>query len=105
MRKRSTICFFLLLLSLAQLHGQNKDKEIPFRMSARASACIPHSLSNKAFRRSFTGIYDITTHVDFQILRGFVAILEPDHEAAQDLEIDVRGDVVNTGEAAAEGFI
>lgn len=40
-------------------------------MSVRASANIPHSFSNKAFRRSFTGIFDVAANFNYQIFHGF----------------------------------
>ncbi len=65
---------FLLLFIFGLIHflsAQNRGKDIPFRMSIRANATIPHSISNKAFRRSFTGIYDIAVNFNYQILHGF----------------------------------
>ncbi|CAN5186825.1 hypothetical protein BH09BAC5_BH09BAC5_17560 [soil metagenome] len=45
--------------------------KIPFRMSARLYTTVPHAFSNKAFRHSFTGIYDIVANCNFQVFHGF----------------------------------
>lgn len=61
--------FSCLLLSLG---AQNTNGKSPFRMSIRASGTVPHPLgTNKAFKRSFTGIYDVSAHCNFQIFHGF----------------------------------
>ncbi len=57
----------------AQLQGQNQGGKSPFRMNIRAGAAVPHGMSNKAFKQSFTGIYDIVASTNFQVFRGFQA--------------------------------
>lgn len=65
----------ILLLAILFFPGvisaQNMGKDIPFRMSARLNITVPHAISNKAFRHSFTGIYDISTSCNFKVLHGF----------------------------------
>lgn len=63
-----TICFLAIT---GFLSAQNLGKEIPFRMSIRVNTTVPHAISNKAFRNSFTGIYDVSTNVNFQVFHGF----------------------------------
>jgi hypothetical protein len=72
----------LLVTSLSfsgLLSAQNNGKTIPFRMSARLNITVPHSFSNKAFRHSFTGIYDIATNCNFQVFHGFQIGLQYHH--------------------------
>ncbi len=69
MLKRITTICFLALTGI--LSAQNLGKEIPFRMSARLNTTVPHAISNKAFRKSFTGIYDVSANVNFQVFHGF----------------------------------
>ena len=69
MKKRNLI-LFLTLFFPALFFAQNKEKDIPFRMSIRGYATVPHSLSNKAFRRSFTGIYDVAVSANYQVFHG-----------------------------------
>lgn len=71
MLKRALFISFCFLLNAGSLFAQNKGKEIPFRMSARLNTTVPHGLSNKAFRNSFTGIYDITANCNYQVFHGF----------------------------------
>jgi hypothetical protein len=70
MSKRLLFTFILIAGFFPFLSAQNKGKEIPFRMSIRACATVPHSISNKAFRRSFTGIYDVTVSFNYQVFHG-----------------------------------
>lgn len=49
-------------------------------MSIRASGCVPHPLpTNKAFKRSFTGIYDITGSYNIQVFHGIVVGMQYHH--------------------------
>jgi hypothetical protein len=73
MRKRILTVILSVVAFLPFVSGQNKGRDIPFRMSIRANATIPHGISNKAFRRSFTGIYDVSVNCNYQIFHGFVA--------------------------------
>lgn len=70
MIKRLLFSFILVVGFSSLLSAQNKGKDIPFRMSIRACATVPHSMSNKAFRRSFTGIYDVTASFNYQVFHG-----------------------------------
>jgi hypothetical protein len=70
MNKRALFLFLAIFSLFVSLVAQNKEKDIPFRMSVRAYATVPHSLSNKAFRRSFTGIYDVAASVNYQVFHG-----------------------------------
>ncbi len=72
MNKRITSLLIFIFGIILFLPAQNRGKDIPFHMSVRASATIPHSISNKAFRRSFTGIYDVAVNCDDHFLHGFV---------------------------------
>ncbi|MDQ3109239.1 MAG: hypothetical protein M3R17_05050 [Bacteroidota bacterium] len=40
-------------------------------MSFRLNTTVPHAISNKAFRSSFTGIYDVTFNFNYQVFHGF----------------------------------
>ena len=42
-------------------------------MNFHMSVSVPHGVSNKAFRSSFTGIYDIAMNVNAQVFKGFMA--------------------------------
>jgi hypothetical protein len=79
MANRLTFIFLLSILFSAPLAAQNENGKNPFRMSMRVSGAVPHPISNKAFRRSFTGIYDITANVNYQVFRGFVVGLQYEH--------------------------
>jgi hypothetical protein len=76
-RKTLLFCFFILLVIVCP--AQNQNEQIPFRMSARLTGTVPHPVSNKAFRMSFTGIYDITASCNVQIFRGISAGVEYKH--------------------------
>jgi hypothetical protein len=71
MLRRTCLTGFYFLMNVFFLAAQNQGKEIPFRMSARITTTVPHSLSNKAFRHSFTGIYDLSGNCNFQVFHGF----------------------------------
>ena len=77
MLKRLPVLLLFCFAFAVQLSAQTAD--LPFRMSIRASGTVPHPLSNKAFRRSFTGIYDVGASVNFQVIKGFVAGLAYEH--------------------------
>ncbi|MFN8713387.1 MAG: hypothetical protein ACK5Z2_11095 [Bacteroidota bacterium] len=60
--------FFLLpALSFAQ----KPDEQLPYRMNIRLEGSVPHGLSNKAFRRSFTGVYEIQATTSVELFSGF----------------------------------
>lgn len=44
-----------------------------FRFTTHANGAIPHAMNNKAFKRSFTGIYDITASFNVRLFSGFSA--------------------------------
>ncbi len=71
MLKRTLYCILFLQFFSGILLCQNRGKTIPFKMSARLYITVPHPISNKAFRHSFTGIYDIMANVNFQVFHGF----------------------------------
>ncbi len=66
------ISFFIFYLITTCL-SQNVGKNIPFRMNFHMSVSVPHGVSNKAFRSSFTGIYDIAMNVNAKVFKGFMA--------------------------------
>lgn len=72
MAKRQILaCILVLLAGLIALPAQNQNGTNPFLMSIRASGCVPHPIAtNKAFKRSFTGVYDITAAYDVQVFHG-----------------------------------
>lgn len=70
---------FCLLINAGFLFAQNLGKKIPFRMSARLNTTVPHAIANKAFRKSFTGIYDVSANVNFQVFRGFQVGIQYHH--------------------------
>ncbi|HTL83219.1 MAG TPA: hypothetical protein VL651_16005 [Bacteroidia bacterium] len=76
---RRILSSFVFILFFVSLSAQEINQTIPFRMSIRAAATVPHSLSNKAFRRSFTGIYNITAGYYYQVFHGFEAGLQFEH--------------------------
>ncbi len=73
MRKQLLFATLFIFGFLFFVSAQNRTDDIPFRMSIRAYATVPHSLSNKAFRRSFTGIYDVVVAFNYQLFHGFNA--------------------------------
>ena len=79
MLKRGTIFCFCFLFIGDFLSAQNLGKEIPFRMSIRINTTVPHAISNKAFRNSFTGIYDVSTNVNYQVFHGFQVGIQYHH--------------------------
>lgn len=76
---RRRFLLVLLFASTAFLSAQNMGKEIPFRMSIRLNTNVPHALGNKAFRNSFTGIYDVAANCNYQIFHGFVIGMQYHH--------------------------
>ncbi|HLG01953.1 MAG TPA: hypothetical protein VI731_00060 [Bacteroidia bacterium] len=79
MGKRFTACICLLFFIAPGLNAQNLNAENPFRMSVRFAGTVPHPVSNKAFRRSFTGIYDIGASLNFQVFRGILVGIQYQH--------------------------
>lgn len=76
------IVFWILILVLTgiSLPAQNQNGKNPFLMSIRASGCVPHPIAtNKAFKRSFTGIYDITASYNIQVFHGIVVGMQYHH--------------------------
>jgi hypothetical protein len=78
MLKRLFVCTFIFIGS-GFLPAQNQGKEIPFRMSIRLNTTVPHGLSNKAFRSSFTGIYDVALNWNYQVFHGFQVGIQYHH--------------------------
>jgi hypothetical protein len=66
------LAILLLVFACFVLDAQNIDGKSPFHMSLRATGTVPHPLgTNKAFKRSFTGIYDVSLFWNYQVFRGF----------------------------------
>lgn len=70
MRQLLLIVFALLLLS-DLLPAQPPTEVLPYRMFVRLEGNVPHGLSNKAFRRSFTGVYDAQLATGVEVFAGF----------------------------------
>lgn len=67
-----TFRFFLCLLFLPLLvSAQKPDEQLPYRMNMKLEGSVPHGLSNKAFRRSFTGVYEIQLSTSVELFSGF----------------------------------
>ncbi len=71
MNKRLLSFLLLFVAGTTLLRAQNQNGKSPFRMNIRAGAAVPHGMSNKAFKNSFTGIYDIVASTNFQVFSGF----------------------------------
>jgi len=65
----------VLLLVLGGVPSINAQQNLAqtHRFFVRAAGSVPHPTSNKAFRRSFVGIYDLTGSVSYRIFSGFNA--------------------------------
>jgi hypothetical protein len=66
----------LACLAVLQLPAQTSGStpthhDTPFVFYARAMGMVPHPVSNKAFRRSFTGIYDAHAGFNAELIKGF----------------------------------
>ncbi|HEU4719565.1 MAG TPA: hypothetical protein VFU15_17095 [Bacteroidia bacterium] len=64
--------FIVFLLRFGGASAQIREGVNPFLMSIRGTATVPHPVTNKAFRRSFTGIYDATVSCDYQVFPGAI---------------------------------
>lgn len=64
-------CLAVLQLPAQTSGGGATHHDTPFRFYTRAMGMVPHPVSNKAFRRSFTGIYDIHAGFSAEMLKGF----------------------------------
>ncbi|MBI3509808.1 MAG: hypothetical protein HY064_04030 [Bacteroidetes bacterium] len=71
MAKYFRIFLFFFLFPFELLHAQDLKNGVPFKMSVRGTATVPHGLANKAYRRSFTGIYDVTVNFSYAVFHGF----------------------------------
>ncbi|MCA6364795.1 MAG: hypothetical protein IM638_17300 [Bacteroidetes bacterium] len=60
----------LLFLPLI-VSAQKPDQQLPYRMNVRLEGSVPHGLSNKAFRRSFTGVYELQFATSVELFSGF----------------------------------
>jgi hypothetical protein len=76
---RRTLVFIFLLAFASALFAQNQNGTNPFHMSVRVAGTVPHPMGNKAFRRSLTGIYDITANCNFQVFHGITAGIQYRH--------------------------
>jgi hypothetical protein len=65
---RFLFCFLLLPLFVS---AQKPDEQLPFRMNVKLEGSVPHGLSNKAFRRSFTGVYELQFSTSVELFSGF----------------------------------
>ncbi len=63
--------FFFLVLGFLFSTPVSAADGMPYRFGIRASISVPHPLSNKAFRRSFGGVYDATGSFNVNIFSGF----------------------------------
>lgn len=67
----------LLLLAGFPLSAQDDDNLPnnfkPPRFTIHANGTVPHPIRNKAFKRSFTGIYDISASFNVRLFSGFSA--------------------------------
>ncbi|TND02414.1 MAG: hypothetical protein FD123_4087 [Bacteroidetes bacterium] len=76
--KLSRAIFFVLLLVPGGLLCAQDENNVPAnfqkpRFSIHANGAVPHTISNKAFKRSFTGIYDISASFNVRMFSGFTA--------------------------------
>ncbi|MCU0434314.1 MAG: hypothetical protein MUC87_12730 [Bacteroidia bacterium] len=68
----SFFCFLLCFVWLPfSAFAQKPDEQVPYRMNVKLEGGVPHGLSNKAFRRSFTGVYEIQFSTSVEIFSGF----------------------------------
>jgi hypothetical protein len=79
MQKRLGIFILLIAGCLTRLDAQNLNGKNPFRMSIRAAGTVPHPMSNKAFQRSFTGIYDVAASFNVQVFQGIQVGIQYQH--------------------------
>lgn len=79
------------------------SQDNPFRMSIRVAATVPHAMSNRAFRRSFTGIYNVSGGYYFQVFRGFQAGLQFEHSLWKTADNKIAG--INTYAQSFHGGI
>lgn len=69
----------LILLFTLTFANAQENPSLAHRMQLRFSGNVPHPVSNKAFRRSFTGIYDLNLSYRIRIFSGFSAGLAYKH--------------------------
>jgi hypothetical protein len=67
--------FFLLSFGLAiSIQAQSTGYQpLPYRMNIRIEGGVPHPVANRAFRKSFSGVYELGASYSIEILRGFTA--------------------------------
>jgi hypothetical protein len=68
--------FFMLLMG--NIEGQ-ENPAMSHRMHLKLSGNVPHPVTNKAFRRSFTGIYDISLSYRIRLFSNFSAGFQGKH--------------------------
>lgn len=71
---------FIFFLSAVYLYAQDESQKFygKFKTSIRGSATIPHPISNRAFRKSFVGVYGFSLSPSIDLRKGitFGAIYE-----------------------------
>lgn len=59
--------------------GAQENPAMSHRMHIKASGSVPHPVSNKAFRRSFIGVYDLALTYRLRLFSGFSAGIQGKH--------------------------
>ncbi|GAB4132678.1 MAG: hypothetical protein Fur0041_04200 [Bacteroidia bacterium] len=67
------------MIPLLQMKAQESNPALMHRFNLRISGAVPHPLSNRAFRMSFTGIYDLNASFDIRLFSGFFAGIQYKH--------------------------
>ena len=69
----------LILVMLFSIVNGQENPTIANRLQIKLIGNVPHPVTNKAFRRSFTGIYDIGLAFKVRLFSGFSAGIQGKH--------------------------
>lgn len=72
----SFLRFFLFVFAILTAQhslSQTAYEPLPYRMSLRIEGGVPHPTGSRAFRLSFSGVYELGASYSIEILRGFTA--------------------------------
>ncbi len=77
MAARILLAFFLL--GIWNGVGAQENPASKYRMHLKLTGSVPHPVSNKAFRRSFIGVYDMALTYRLRLFSGFAAGIQGKH--------------------------
>ena len=69
----------LIFIGILNIAGAQENPAMAHRMHLKLTGSVPHPVTNKAFRRSFIGVYDMALTYRIRLFDGFAAGIQAKH--------------------------